>query len=404
MIDTANAVLSTGFLKSRQPAGFYFVGAHGQEKAVRNYRSEIESALSGDAPRFVPFSFYDVLLPRGLDVTELQARGMSICARRPVVKSVMPDVTVKHVDEGRGRRSTVYVTPVGTLTETWQEAGYGSLSPVEHLIKRRDDYRPAEFMVKNTRYVPLYDEFLLERQKIGDGGYTMAHSGYSPLEGIQITWLGQEQFCYEIMDNEDAVMGLYETLVSSHRAMYELIAASPAEVCLYAGNIVPSMLGPDRIRDFVLPCLREFAGLMEEEGKQLGSHMDADNRLIMGILAESNLHLVEAFTPPPDCSVSVAEARRVWPEKLLWVNFPASVLVGSEKMIRQVTGEILEQAGDRRGFLMGITEDVPRWSSAEKLVSRARCHERTCRAPELRQHRRELAGLIRNFVANEAAA
>ena len=337
---------------------------------MRNYRSEIESALRGEAPKFVPFSFYDVLLPRELDVTQLQAKGMSICARRPVVRTVMPDVKVEHIDEGRGRQRTVYVTPVGTLTETWQEAGYGALSPVEHLIKSRDDYRAAEFMVKNTRYEPLYDEFLLERKRIGEAGYTLAHSGYSPLEGIQIMWLGQEQFCYEIMDNEDAIMSLYAAMVSSHKTMYELIAASPAEakaildapaeVCLYGGNIVPSMLGPGRIRDFVLPCLREFAGRMGERGKKLGSHMDADNRLIMDVLADSNLQLIEAFTPPPDCSVSIEEARRMWPQKVLWVNFPASVLIGPEERIRQVTHEILEQSGDREGFLMGITEDVPR--------------------------------------------
>lgn len=327
---------------------------------VRNYRSEIELALRGEAPGFVPFSFYDILLPEGLDVTGLQAKGMSICARRPVVRPVMPDVTVERYDDGMGRQKTIYVTPVGILTETWQEAAYGALSPVEHLIKSRDDYRAAEFMVKNTRYEPLYDEFLLEREKVGDTGYTIAHSGYSPLEGIQIMWLGQERFCYEIMDNEDAIMSLYEAMVSSHRKMYELIAASPAEICLYAGNIVPQMLGPGRIRDFVLPCMEEFAGLMEENGKKLGSHMDADNRLIMDVLAGSRLHLIEAFTPPPDCSVSVAEARRAWPEKLLWMNFPASLLVGPQELIDQVTREILEQAGDRRGFLMGITEDVPR--------------------------------------------
>jgi hypothetical protein len=331
-----------------------------KEKTVRNYRNEIESALKGDAPRFVPFSFYDLLLPKGLDITPLQAKGMSICARRPVVRTVMPDVRVERLDEGLGRQKTVYITPVGTLTETWQEAAYGALSPVDHLIKSRDDYRAAEFMVRNTRYEPLYDEFLLERDRIGETGYTMAHSGYSPLEGIQIIWLGQERFCYEIMDNEDAVMSLYEVMVSSHRKMYEMIAAGPAEICLYAGNIVPQMLGPGRVRDFVLPCLQDFAGRMEENGKKLGSHMDADNRLIMDVLAESRLHLIEAFTPPPDCSVSIADARRTWQEKLLWMNFPASVLIGSESRIRQVTNEILDQAGDRQGFLMGITEDVPR--------------------------------------------
>jgi hypothetical protein len=327
--------------------------------AMRNLRAEIESALGGDAPAFVPFSFYDLLLPRGLDVSPLYARGMSICARRSVLKTVMPDVKTVIVDEGQGRRRTVHVTPVGTLTEVWQEAAYGAMSPVEHLIKCREDYRAAEFMVRNTRYEPTYDEFLQERERIGDAGYVMAHSGYSPLEGIQIMWLGQERFCYEIMDNEDAVMGLYEAMALSHRTMYRMIAASPADVCLYSGNIVPSMLGPARVRNLVLPCLQEFAGLMEESGKKLGSHMDGDNRLIMDVLAESRLHLVEAFTPPPDCGVSVHEARSRWPRKRLWVNFPASVLIGSEERIRQVTNGILEEAGDRRGFLMGITEDVP---------------------------------------------
>jgi len=205
----------------------------------------------------------------------------------------------------------------------------------------------------------MYEEFLQARERVGDAGFVMAHSGYSPLEGIQIMWLGQERFCYEIMDNEEAVMSLYEALVESQRAMYRMIAASPADICLYGGNIVPTMLGPERIRRLVLPCFREFAGVMEERGKKLGSHMDGDNRLIMDVLADSGLHLVEAFTPPPDCPVTVAEARRAWPRKLLWVNFPASVLVGSEEHIREVAAGILEEAGDRRGFLMGITEDVP---------------------------------------------
>jgi len=271
----------------------------------------------------------------------------------------MPDVKTTLVHEAGGRQRTIHVTPVGTLTEVWQVAAYGALSPVEHPIKEKDDYRAAQFMVRNTRYEPMYEEFLLERERVGDAGFVMAHSGYSPLEGIQIMWLGQERFCYEIMDNEEAVMSLYEALVESQRAMYRMIAASPADICLYGGNIVPTMLGPERIRRLVLPCFREFAGVMEERGKKLGSHMDGDNRLIMDVLADSGLHLVEAFTPPPDCPVTVAEARRAWPRKLLWVNFPASVLVGSEEHIRAVAAGILEEAGDRRGFLMGITEDVP---------------------------------------------
>jgi hypothetical protein len=43
----------------------------------------------------------------------------------------------------------------------------------------------------------------------------------------------------------------------------------------------------------------------------------------------------------------------------LWINFPSSVHLQSEETIRKATVEIVRQAGDRKGFLMGVTEDVP---------------------------------------------
>lgn len=327
---------------------------------MRNYREEIEIALSGGIPGVVPLTIYTDLIPNGIDPSPLQSMGLSIAARRNVYREVIKDVTVEQTDEGDGRMRTVYKTPVGTLTELGQQAGYGARSPLERPIKTKDDYKIAEFIVKNTRYEPAYDDFLAERRSIADTGYAYGHTYYSPLVNIQIRWLGQERFCYELADNEDAVMSLYEVLAANHRQMYEVVARSPAKYCLYGGNIVPEMIGPERIRRFVLPCWQEFGAIMNEEGKKLGVHLDADNRAIIDIITESSLYFLEAFTPPPDCSISVKEARELWPEKVLWVNFPSSLHLFADSVIRQATLEILEQAGDRRGFLMGITEDIPR--------------------------------------------
>jgi EAL domain-containing protein (putative c-di-GMP-specific phosphodiesterase class I) len=80
----------------------------------------------------------------------------------------------------------------------------------------------------------------------------------------------------------------------------------------------------------------------------------------LDVVRNSKLDFVEAFTPPPNCNVSVAEARAAWPEKRLWINFPSSVHIESEETIREATREIVRQAGDCKGFLIGVTEDVPR--------------------------------------------
>jgi hypothetical protein len=113
------------------------------------------------------------------------------------------------------------------------------------------------------------------------------------------------------------------------------------------------------VRDYVAPCWNAFADRLHERGKRLGDHLDANNLLIMDVVRASHLDFVEAFTPPPDCNVSVGQARAAWPGKRLWINFPSSVHIQSEETIREATLEIVHQAGDRKGFLMGVTEDVP---------------------------------------------
>jgi len=329
----------------------------------RNYNEEIRAALRGQAPTHVPFTIYPGMLPRGRTERELRERGLAFCWRVTPFRRLMPDVKVSVVHERAGgveARRTVYETPVGTVSELSRPGAYGTWRLVEHRIKRLDDYRVAEFMARNTRYEPAYEEFLLAREQMGADGYVLGSSQYSPLLEIQVCLLGIERFCVELLDHEAEVLSLYEALRESQRRMYRVVARSPVEACLYGGNIMQETLGPERIELYVAPCWQEFAELMHEEGKLLGVHLDANNSLLLGPVARSPLDFIEAFTPPPDCDTSVAEARAAWPGKALWLNFPSSAHLREPDRIRQLTRALIAEAGDRRGFLLGVTEDVPR--------------------------------------------
>jgi hypothetical protein len=327
---------------------------------MRNYREEIEAALAGGSPEYMPFTFYKHIIPEVFDTSSLQAKGMAICLRRDVYRKSLPNVKTTVVkQQDRGIR-TVYETPIGALTMLSRPAAVG-MAMVEHPIKTRDDYRIAKFIAGDARYEPDYEAFVAEQRTLGDSGKVVAGYGADePLMEIQVQWVGQEQFCYELADNEDALMELHEALVENQRQLFDVTAASPADYVLYGGNIVPDMLGPSRVRDLIRPCWNAFADKLHEKGKKIGCHLDANNRLILDIVRDSQLDFIEAFTPPPDCNISVAEARSAWPGKALWINFPSSVHLQSEERIRQTTLDIVKQAGDRKGFLMGVTEDIPR--------------------------------------------
>ena len=72
-----------------------------------------------------------------------------------------------------------------------------------------------------------------------------------------------------------------------------------------------------------------------------------------------NHRAIAAFILPDDQLRLAAPYRRAWPGKVLSVNFPSSVHLRGEETIRRVAEQIINEAGDRRGFMLGITEDVP---------------------------------------------
>jgi hypothetical protein len=68
---------------------------------------------------------------------------------------------------------------------------------------------------------------------------------------------------------------------------------------------------------------------------------------------------LEALTPPPVGDVSIERARAVWPKKALWINFTSSMHIAEPETIEKHTRQLLEEAGTKRGFVIGVTEDAP---------------------------------------------
>ncbi|GAH68792.1 unnamed protein product, partial [marine sediment metagenome] len=96
-----------------------------------------------------------------------------------------------------------------------------------------------------------------------------------------------------------------------------------------------------------------------EHGKLIGCHFDDETALIADAIGETDLNYIEAFTPAPDTDMSLADAREAWPDKVLWLNFPSSLHLKSNREVEEVTFELLAQVSSARGIIMGITEDMP---------------------------------------------
>jgi len=339
-------------------------------------RERVEAALRRRPVDKVPFTAYENKLVQCEAERRLRNEGLCVVNRRyPVHQVETPDVRTYAIhfrgEDGEVRIKTVHETPVGTVYTVDRPVADTSWHE-ERLFKRPEDYAPIEFLIRNRRYRPDYGPFLEAQRALGGDVFLRPGLGYSPLQEIIHVLMGVERFSIEWADNREEVMRLYRALTEDRRKLYPIVAESPALAANYCGNVSPEVMGLRRFEEFVLPHYDECAEVMHRHGKLVGPHLDANNALLAPSIARSKIDYVEAFTPPPTCDLGVAEARRLWPDKVLWINFPSTVHLFGPDVVEETTRQLLEEAAPGDGFLIGITENVPpdRWQESFAAISR----------------------------------
>ncbi|OGV39539.1 MAG: hypothetical protein A2X48_12950 [Lentisphaerae bacterium GWF2_49_21] len=331
-------------------------------KPLPTPKKQVEHALHGNIGAKVPFTIYESMIPQCAVERELRNRGLCIVFRHNVVKSYYPNVKIRHETTFENSRQLIrkyFETPYGTLSNLIEPAGF-TVWHHEKLFKSPDDYQALRFLLQDQVFKPDYEAFAKAEQAFGEDAIFRTTFGLEPLQDlISGEYIKMQDFCMEWMVNRDEILKLYEILVEKKRSIYNIVAESPASHANYGGNVVAEIICKETFEEYFVPHYNEAAEAMHKNGKLIGCHFDANCSLIAESINSTDLDYVEAFTPAPDTDMTLAEARKAWPDKVLWINFPSSVHLEDTAKVKQITCELLEQTGSMEGLLMGITEDMP---------------------------------------------
>ncbi len=345
-------------------------------------RERVLAALHGEVADRVPFTCYDCLLPRGETEQWLRNEGLALITDRQVFTTERPHVEVSHREyyhNGILYVRDTFHTPMGEVWQTRRTGGgYDTSRLSEYLIKRPEDYRIMEFIVRDEVYTPDHERFLSAVDIMGEAGLVLG--GWFPRTPMMcMMWelMSHEQFAVDMHERPDEFFGLYETLAQRRRELYEIAAAGPAPVLHVGDNITADMIGLERFKQYCVPCYDEFASHLHAEGKLLAVHMDGRMRVLIDAVAESQVDIVEAFAAVPDGDLELSEARQAWPEKVIWTNYPSPVHLWPPDGIAAYTRQMLQDIAPGDRFLIGITENIPDevWQTSMTTVSRVLAEE-----------------------------
>lgn len=337
-------------------------------------RQRVEISLRGGHSDRVPFTIYENKIPQCADERELRNRGLCIVKRDvSVFKIHSPNVKVTQQvfwENQKKQTRTWYETPVGRVGTLVEEAGFTSWVH-EKMFKTPDDYKPIHFVIQDECFEPNYEAFSQAQTDFGDDAIFRAGIGAEPLQSlVSGHYMDMQDFCVEWMDNRDEILKLYDALVENRRKIYPLVAQSPALFANYGGNVTPEIIGLETFEKYYVQHYNEAAEALHRHGKLIGCHFDANCKLLCKAISRTGLDYIEAFTPAPDTDMTLAEARKAWPDKVLWINFPSSVHLKSDAEVEATTADLLKQSGTMDGFIMAVTEDMPphRWRSSCRAI------------------------------------
>jgi len=279
---------------------------------------------------------------------------------------------------GRPGMRRVLHTPEGSLTEESVKAAVAS-AKCKHFVTHPDDYEVLLSYFRDITVHPHTERWKEVYEQLGEDGLPHTSIGRSPYQQLWVEWVNIQDLalhmadCPELM--EEVFAAMFEVQHGIIRAVRDATMELPVPYVTYADNITAPVIGEVSFRKYCLPLYQTLANALAETGKNVlvAVHMDGELRPLHAAIGESPVGLMDSFAPPPDNDNPISEARQLWPDMRLCINFPSSVHLAEPEVIYDTATEVLEQGGRAGRLQVQISENVPpdAWKKSYPQIVRA---------------------------------
>jgi hypothetical protein len=322
-------------------------------------RERLFTALTGGTPDRTPFTFIDRWMGTDMDAPawrRLMDQGLGVVCDVKCVRAIEHGVRDTHetlIRDGVTCACHTRHTPVGSIhemhTNGWK---------TDYFVKEPRDYKVLQWIVEHTELVADYDPQRQADARAGSFGVAPVVGSRSPMLGINVEWTGAEQFALDLAQETPELFELFHARRRLFLEETRLIARGPGDFVKWIENLMASLMGPRRYRDWVVSVYRDAVPILEAAGKRVFVHYDGVLSVLRDEIADAPFHGIESLTEPPEGDMMYDECRAAWPDKVFWANLNLGCYSLPPDQLRAEVRAKLARAG-RRGVVLGMSEDLP---------------------------------------------
>ena len=214
-----------------------------------------------------------------------------------------------------------------------------------------------QYIYNNTYFEPYWEDYIQQDKKMGENGIIYGQILPIPVQWLLIEVMGTQLWSESVMLYTREFEELLESLTTIYKKLIDIAADSPAEVIWLEDNITGTIMSPELWNKYCKPIYDYICAIFRKSKKISVAHYDGQNRPLIECIKNTDIDVIEAFTPPPMGDMTVDEARKAWPEKVLFINVPENIYHEPSEVIERYVLEYLEQAGGLERLIIGCTED-----------------------------------------------
>ncbi|MCK4782520.1 MAG: hypothetical protein KAV87_02135 [Desulfobacteraceae bacterium] len=345
-------------------------------------RERILAVYDGEEPDKIPVCTYEAFIRESPNwAKKLQKRGLGVFRHAAISKpsSWLPifwqpsssrmdaRYTINNYSEkGIRKYRLTWETPIGSITGVLASnpKDYSELvtspTPAEYPVKNPSDWRVINYFIKDMldNLEPSYQEFEEAEKDIGDNGVTVAFNHLTAWQNAWIFLAGPERAVIDFHEQSNEVQEFIELVKLWNSRMAEIAAGSPAKFIDIAENIT-DMTSPTYYRKYCLPIYEIYSKQLKGTDKILGAHMDGRLGKLKKEIAESPLDVIESFSLPPTGDISPAEAKKIWPGKMLFMNTAPHMAWAKPEEVKKYYEDVAREWGSKKGLLLEFSELLP---------------------------------------------
>ncbi|MBN1490815.1 MAG: hypothetical protein JXA69_12930 [Phycisphaerae bacterium] len=153
----------------------------------------------------------------------------------------------------------------------------------------------------------------------------------------------------------------------------ELILSVKPDYVLFGGSGTITLASPELAARYAIPTLRRCSAMAREAGVLTMLHSCGKSRRLVEMLVEqTDVDLINPLEPPPMGDVDLAEAKRLWGDRIaLMGNLHTTDLLlrGSPDEVRRAALRAMCDAGANGGFVLSTGDQCPRETPVENLFT-----------------------------------